>query len=143
MSLHPDGSLACSGGEDDKAFLWRTSDASVVMECNGNALPHTHTDSNTLTLRTWCTCITGHQDSVTCTVFSHDGKYIATGDMGGGVRVWCVEKRQPECNFESSEIEVLLYCVCVCVCVYIRRLLSLCSTVVKMASTGSCITSRH
>ena len=35
VSLDPSNSLACSGGEDDKAFVWRTSDASVVMECTG------------------------------------------------------------------------------------------------------------
>ena len=35
VSLHPGNSLACSGGEDDKAFVWRTSDASVLMECTG------------------------------------------------------------------------------------------------------------
>ena len=35
VSLHPDNSLACSGGEDDRAFIWRTSDASVLMECKG------------------------------------------------------------------------------------------------------------
>ena len=43
---------------------------------------------------------------MTCTGFSHDGKYAATGDMGGGVRVWSVEERQPVCVFESSDIEV-------------------------------------
>jgi WD40 repeat protein len=83
VSLHPDGALACSGGEDDRAFLWRTDDASVAMECKG------------------------HKDSVTCTGFSHDGKYAATGDMGGGVRVWSVEERQPVCVLESSDIEWL------------------------------------
>lgn len=35
VSLHPDGGLACSGGEDDRAFLWRVDDASVAMECKG------------------------------------------------------------------------------------------------------------
>lgn len=49
---------------------------------------------------------TGHQDSVTCTGFSHDGKYVATGDMGGGVRVWSVGERQPACVFETTDIEV-------------------------------------
>ena len=49
---------------------------------------------------------TGHQDSVTCTEFSHDGRYLATGDMGGGVRVWGVEDRQPVCAFDTSDLEV-------------------------------------
>ena len=52
---------------------------------------------------------TGHQDSVTCIGFSHDGKYVATGDMGGGVRVWSVGERQPVCVFDTTDIEV---CVC-------------------------------
>ena len=30
----------------------------------------------------------GHKDSVTCTGFSHDGRYIATADMSGLVQVW-------------------------------------------------------
>ena len=52
-------------------------------------------------------CFTSdHKDSVTCTGFSHDGKYVVTGDMGGGVRVWGVEERQPVCTFEASDIEV-------------------------------------
>jgi len=36
VSLHPSSELACSGGEDDKAFIWRVSDGSVVCECGGN-----------------------------------------------------------------------------------------------------------
>ena len=35
VSLHPSNGLVCSGGEDDRAFLWRPSDASVLLECNG------------------------------------------------------------------------------------------------------------
>lgn len=35
VSLHPSNGQVCSGGEDDKAFLWRTSDASVLLECDG------------------------------------------------------------------------------------------------------------
>lgn len=45
---------------------------------------------------------------MTCTGFSHDGKYIATGDMGGGVRVWSVGERQPVCVLETTDIEVFL-----------------------------------
>lgn len=43
VSLSPDSSLACSGGEDDKAFLWRTSDAAVMMEIKGHMHTHVHT----------------------------------------------------------------------------------------------------
>ncbi len=48
----------------------------------------------------------GHRDSVTCTGFSHDGKYLATADMGGLVQVWSVSNWQVVCTFETSDIEV-------------------------------------
>ena len=35
VSLHPSCELACSGGEDDKAFVWRVADGAVVFECQG------------------------------------------------------------------------------------------------------------
>lgn len=54
-------------------------------------------------------CTADHQDSVTCTGFSHDGRYVATGDMGGGVKVWDVEERQHVCVFEATDIEVCPY----------------------------------
>ena len=77
--------------------------------------PHLLTAScnnSTMALGSPCACTTdlcpptGHRDSVTCTGFSHDGKYVATGDMSGGVRVWSVEERQPVCAFDTSDIEV-------------------------------------
>ena len=46
---------------------------------------------------------------MTCTGFSHDGRYVATGDMGGGVKVWDVEERQHVCVFEATDIEVCPY----------------------------------
>lgn len=35
VSLHPSSELVCSGGEDDKAYLWRVGDGVVVHECQG------------------------------------------------------------------------------------------------------------
>lgn len=49
---------------------------------------------------------TDHKDSVTCTEFSHDGKYLATADMGGLVQVWSVSNWQLVCTFETSDLEV-------------------------------------
>ena len=35
VSLHPSSELVCSGGEDDKAYLWRVGDGAVVHKCQG------------------------------------------------------------------------------------------------------------
>ena len=56
---------------------------------------HTHTHTHT-----------GHKDSVTCTGFSHDGKYVATADMGGLVQVWTFSTGKLACSFETSDLEV-------------------------------------
>ena len=36
VGLDPSGSLAVSGGEDDKAFVWKVADGSVLFECTGH-----------------------------------------------------------------------------------------------------------
>ena len=36
VALDPTGSVAVSGGEDDKAFVWRVADGSVLFECSGH-----------------------------------------------------------------------------------------------------------
>ena len=38
VSLHPSSELVCSGGEDDKAYVWRVGDGVVVRECQGRGL---------------------------------------------------------------------------------------------------------
>lgn len=43
---------------------------------------------------------------MTCTGFSHDGKYVATADMGGLVQVWVVATGKRAWSFETNEIEV-------------------------------------
>ncbi|XP_026727063.1 angio-associated migratory cell protein [Trichoplusia ni] len=62
--LHPNGKLAVTGGEDDKAYVWSVETGEVVMDC------------------------VGHKDSVIFVGFSFDGAYLATADMCGLIKVW-------------------------------------------------------
>lgn len=48
----------------------------------------------------------GHKDSVTCAVFSHDSSMVATGDMGGLIKVWKVENKEEIWSFEVGDLEV-------------------------------------
>ncbi|KAJ1184158.1 hypothetical protein NDU88_000968 [Pleurodeles waltl] len=82
VSLDPQQSaLAVTGGEDDKAFVWRVSDGELLFECSG------------------------HKDSVTCAAFSHDSTLVATGDMSGLLKVWSVETKQEVWSFEVGDLE--------------------------------------
>jgi len=80
-----EGKLIVSGGEDDKAYVWNTVDGKVFMEC-GN-----------------------HQDSVTCALFSHDGTFLATGDMGGLIQVWKMATKSLVWSFEMGDLNVCQY----------------------------------
>lgn len=71
-----------SGGEDDKAYVWNILDGEVLFEC-GN-----------------------HNDSVTCALFSHDGAYVATGDMNGLIQVWKVATQAQVWSFEMGDLNV-------------------------------------
>lgn len=51
---------------------------------------------------------TGHKDSVTCATFSHDSSLLATGDMGGLIKVWKVESKEEIWSFEVGDLEVKL-----------------------------------
>lgn len=51
---------------------------------------------------------TGHKDSVTCAIFSHDSSLVATGDMGGLIKVWKLESREEIWSFEVGDLEVRL-----------------------------------
>ncbi|XP_070969077.1 angio-associated migratory cell protein-like isoform X2 [Oncorhynchus clarkii lewisi] len=82
VSLDPaTNSLAVTGGEDDMAYVWRVSDGEVLFEC------------------------TGHKDSVTSVLFSHDSSLVATGDMSGLIKVWKVETKQEVWSFEVGDLE--------------------------------------
>ncbi|KAL3855153.1 hypothetical protein ACJMK2_014377 [Sinanodonta woodiana] len=75
--------LALTGGQDDRAFVWKISTGEIIFEC------------------------TGHKDSVTCVGFSHDGMYVATSDLSGLIKVWKVETKEAVWSFECSDIEWL------------------------------------
>jgi len=60
---HARAGLAVTGGEDDRAFVWRLADGGVEQE------------------------LTGWEDSVTCARWSRDGGLLAVADMSGRIRV--------------------------------------------------------
>lgn len=62
--IHPNGKIAATGGEDDKAYVWSVETGEILMEC------------------------INHKDSIIFVGFSFDGAYLATVDMGGLVQVW-------------------------------------------------------
>lgn len=35
VSVHPSGEVACSGGEDDKARVWKVTDGTTLFVCEG------------------------------------------------------------------------------------------------------------
>lgn len=76
-----DGSLAVTGGEDDMAYIWSTSNGEVILEC------------------------TGHKDSVTEVGFNFDGQYVATADMAGLIQVWSVKDRKLVWCYEGDDME--------------------------------------
>ncbi|CAG8597748.1 17255_t:CDS:10, partial [Funneliformis caledonium] len=71
--------IIISGGGDDKSFLWRCDTGEQLFE------------------------LSGHTDSVTNTLFSKDGQYIASGGMDGKVKVWKVENGQLILSLEGSD----------------------------------------
>ncbi|KAM6945395.1 angio-associated migratory cell protein [Aplochiton taeniatus] len=84
VSLDPlTNSLAVTGGEDDVAYVWKVNDGEVLIQCKG------------------------HRDSVTCASFSHDSSLVATGDMGGMIKVWKVESKEEIWSFEVGDLEWL------------------------------------
>lgn len=89
VSLDPvSNTMAVTGGEDDKAYVWSVNDGEVLLEC------------------------TGHRDSVTCAVFSHDSSLVATGDMSGMIKVWKVETKEEIWSFEVGDLEWLEWHPC-------------------------------
>ncbi|RZF42208.1 hypothetical protein LSTR_LSTR004357 [Laodelphax striatellus] len=65
-NLNKEATLAVTGSEDDRAFVWDTSNGNVIAE------------------------LKNHKDSVIAAEFNHDGTLLATGDMSGVIQVWNV-----------------------------------------------------
>uniref|UniRef100_A0A8C4TP52 Angio-associated migratory cell protein n=1 Tax=Erpetoichthys calabaricus TaxID=27687 RepID=A0A8C4TP52_ERPCA len=86
--------LAVTGGEDDKAFVWKVNDGTLLLEC------------------------TGHKDSVTCSSFSYDSLLVASGDLSGLIKVWKVETKEEIWSFEVGDLEWMEWhpCAHVLVC---------------------------
>eukprot|EP00731_Ephydatia_muelleri_P030804 Em0022g318a len=81
VAMNPAGALVCSGGEDDRAYVWKPEDGTILFECKG------------------------HKDSVTCTGFSYDGKYVSTADMAGTIQVWDASTGELKWSFECGDLE--------------------------------------
>ncbi|XP_022184827.1 angio-associated migratory cell protein [Nilaparvata lugens] len=58
--------LAVTGSQDDKAFIWDTSNGNVISE------------------------LKNHKDSVVAAEFNYDDTLLATADLGGTIQVWNV-----------------------------------------------------
>eukprot|EP01113_Clastostelium_recurvatum_P034708 TRINITY_DN4742_c0_g1_i2.p1 TRINITY_DN4742_c0_g1~~TRINITY_DN4742_c0_g1_i2.p1 ORF type:complete len:409 (-),score=107.87 TRINITY_DN4742_c0_g1_i2:95-1321(-) len=73
VSVAPGASgLVCSGGGDDRAYIWSLN----------------HGDDNTTYPPA---LLEGHTDSIIQTAFSYDGKYVATASLDATVKIWDVE----------------------------------------------------
>lgn len=80
-----DGSLVITGGQDDIAYVWKTSNGEVYLEC------------------------TGHNDSVTEVGFNHDSQYVVTGDMSGLIQVWNVKEKKLVWCYGGDDLEWLTW----------------------------------
>ena len=83
--LSGDSRLAVSGGEDDRAFVWKTEDGSLLFEC------------------------TGHADSVIVAKFNCSSKLLATGDMKGLIKVWDLQTASSVADFIMEELTWLVW----------------------------------
>ncbi|XP_076329006.1 angio-associated migratory cell protein isoform X2 [Tachypleus tridentatus] len=77
------GTYVVSGGEDDKAYVWRISDGEVLLSC------------------------LGHKDSVVNVGFNHDSTLAVTGDMSGIIKVWKLNTKENIWSFETSDLRWL------------------------------------
>lgn len=75
-SLSKNSELAATGSEEDKAYLWNTVTGEIVLEC------------------------VGHKDSVIFAGFNYNDTYLATGDMGGTIKLWQISDKA--CIWETA-----------------------------------------
>jgi len=76
---HPDGVTVASGGEDDKAFVWKASDGSQLLQ------------------------IDGHKDSVIGVAFNRDGSLIASASMDGMILVKKTADGSKVCELDCGD----------------------------------------
>ncbi|GAA6060165.1 hypothetical protein JCM10212_005166 [Sporobolomyces blumeae] len=82
LAVHPESpNLAVSGGEDDLAYIFNTTNGQQIAK------------------------LEGHQDSVTSVGWNFDGTMVATGGMDGRINVWRV--RSSEGPWEAREWKLL------------------------------------
>lgn len=87
VDIHPTQlNVACSGGGNDKAYLWRIDNGELIA------------------------VLTPHSDSVVGVAFSADGQFIATGSMDGKIHVSLALSGQHVITLEGpSEVTVYFY----------------------------------
>ena len=78
-----DAKLIVSGGEDDRAFLWRADDSATMQHE-----------------------LLGHSDSVVVVSFSFDGQLLDTGGMDGIVKIWSTKTGQLVHSLEGPSASV-------------------------------------
>ncbi|RXG60627.1 Angio-associated migratory cell protein [Armadillidium vulgare] len=83
--ISPCEDIGASGGEDDKAFLFDSKTGNILAQCEG------------------------HKDSVTNLSFSHNGMYLATGDMSGYIAVWKVQTFGKVWEFETDDLNWMIW----------------------------------
>lgn len=87
VTIHPSLPIACTGGGDDNAFLWRIDNGEDIL------------------------ALQKHDDSCVAVVFSHDGKYVATGGMDGNIFVYMGVSGAPLVSLSGvDEVVVCLKC---------------------------------
>lgn len=79
VNIDPSGSgRVVSGGRDDSAYVWVMNSGQVLFECKG------------------------HKDSVCCVGFSHDGRYVASADLEGVIKVWHCDTQKEVWSYECG-----------------------------------------
>lgn len=77
------GNVAVSGGKDDRAVVWNTSNGDVSFVCEG------------------------HKDSVIAVKLSAKETYLATADMGGLIQAWKLETTEKFFEYEVGDLQWL------------------------------------
>ncbi|XP_029157379.1 angio-associated migratory cell protein [Nylanderia fulva] len=80
-SLNKNSELAATGSEEDNAYLWNTITGEIILKC------------------------TGHKDSVIFTGFNYNDTYLATGDMGGTIKLWQLSDKT--CVWETALDDII------------------------------------